>query len=286
MALLQNGDSIGLISCSDGLRHDDVRVIHKIEQVLENLGITVVKAATLFRDDASPFSGSPQMRASELMRLFHQSEVKAIFDVSGGDSANQILPFLDFDAIRRAATPYIGISDLSVINNAINTCASVPSHHYRIKNLAGHFADSQTELFQRYFMEDEHDLTFEYRWLRGQQMNGVVIGGNIRCFLKLAGTRYFPDPTDKIIFLEALGGGPARMASLLAQMDQLSVFSKCAGVLLGTFSEMQKKELTPSIEALVFETTEKYNVPIAKTEQLGHGEDAHILPIGVPIVLE
>lgn len=283
MSVLKRGDTVGLISCSDGICRDDHSVLNKIEQQLNQLGLKVKIAKTIYRSAHSPFSGSPQLRASELLRLFRDSEVKAVFDVSGGDSANQILPFLDFDALRETAVPFVGISDLSVINNAIYARTGLPAYHYRIKNLAGGFAKMQRTIFEHAFMGNASVPTFNVRWLRGNQMSGIVIGGNIRCFLKLAGTNFLPDPAGKIIFLEALGGGSARMASLLAQLDQLSFFNECSGVLLGTFSAMQAKSSEPSIEQLVLEITERCHLPLAKTEQLGHGEDAHSLPIGLPM---
>lgn len=280
MALLGKGDSVGLISCSDGLRQEEEAKIEKVERTLATVGLRAIRAETIFRKAGTPFSGTPEERASELMRLFLTAEIKAVFDVSGGDSANQILPYLDFVKIRHADTPFVGISDLSVITNALYACSGVAAYHYRIKNLAGPFADKQKQIFIKNFMEPAPSPAFDYRWLRGNSMAGITIGGNIRCFLKLAGTDYFPDPSDKIIFLEALGGGPARMASFLAQLDQLSIFRSCRGVLLGTFSAMQSEKLTPAIERLVLSITEKYGLPVARTKQLGHGEDARCLPIG------
>lgn len=35
-------------------------------------------------------------------------------------------------------------------------------------------------------MEDLFEIT--YRFIQGREMQGIVVGGNIRCFLKLAGT--------------------------------------------------------------------------------------------------
>ncbi len=34
-------------------------------------------------------------------------------------------------------------------------------------------------------------------------MDGIVVGGNIRCLLKLAGTPYWPDMREKILLLES-----------------------------------------------------------------------------------
>jgi muramoyltetrapeptide carboxypeptidase LdcA involved in peptidoglycan recycling len=278
-SLLNSGDTVGLISCSDGLNESGRMKVNRIIRTFHALGLKIKLAKTIYRRPGSPFSGSPEERALELMSLFLDPKVQAIFDVSGGDSANQILPFLDFDRIRGSRAFYTGISDLSVINNALYTRTGKISYHYRIMNLAGRYAAMQQDFFKKYFMAPESP-SFNYRWLRGEALSGTVIGGNIRCFLKLAGTSDFPDPSGKIVFLEALGGGPTRMASLLAQLDQLAVFRKCSGILLGTFSELQAKAMTPGIEQLVLTITQRYGLPVAQTGQLGHGEDARCLPIG------
>lgn len=277
--LLNSGDTVGLISCSDGLDASGRIKVNRIVNVLNTVGLKTKLARTMFRETNSPFSGSPEERGAELMHLFLDPEVSAIFDVSGGDSANQILPFLDFDQIRSSRAFYTGISDLSVITNALFIRAEKVSYHYRIMNLAGEYAAMQQNFFEKFFMTAASP-SFDYHWLQGTSLSGTVIGGNIRCFLKLAGTTCFPDPSGKVVFLEALGGGPARMASLLSQLDQLDVFRKCSGVLLGTFSEMQAKAMEPRIEQLVLPVTQQYGLPVAQTAQLGHGEDARCIPIG------
>lgn len=67
-------------------------------------------------------------------------------------------------------------------------------------------------------------------------MEGVVIGGNIRCFLKLAGTEYMPDFTDKILLLERYGGTVAQIETYMWQLKQLGAFDKIRVVLLGIFT--------------------------------------------------
>ena len=63
-------------------------------------------------------------------------------------------------------------------------------------------------------------LTRKVRFVQGGKMEGVVVGGISAAFLKLAGTRYFPDLWDKILLLEAYGGEVPQMATYLAQLKQ------------------------------------------------------------------
>ena len=62
-------------------------------------------------------------------------------------------------------------------------------------------------------------------------MDGIVLGGNIRCLLKLAGTEYFPDMKDKILLLEAMSGQVPQMVTYFSQLQQMGVFEKVKGIL-------------------------------------------------------
>ena len=123
-----------------------------------------------------------------------------------------------------------------------------------------------------------------FSFIQKNAMKGVVVGGNIRCFLKLAGTRYFPDLQDKILFLESLGGEVPQMATYLAQLKQIGAFKKVNGVLLGTFTTMEQKRCEPDIVTLVKEICGR-EMPIAKTAEVGHGDDSKAIVIGREIEL-
>jgi len=110
-------------------------------------------------------------------------------------------------------------------------------------------------------------------------MQGVVVGGNIRCFLKLSGTEYMPDLTGKILLLESLGGTVAQMETALCQLQQLGAFDKVAGLLLGTFTTMERQQYIPTIETLVKRLVRE-DLPIAVTKYIGHGTDSKAIVIG------
>ena len=284
--LLQKGDCVGLIACSDGIRPENAEQVDNLTAMLSQFDLQIEQAATLFRCEG-PFSGTPAERADALLSLFCNPKVKVIFDISGGDTANQVLPYLDFGGIASHPKPFAGISDLTVVLNALYAKTNMPTFHYQLLHLCGNASAQQVTVFDDLFRTPgPHTPGFDQTWLRGQHINGIVIGGNIRCLLKLAGTTYLPDPHGKILFLESLGGGPNRMAALLAQLDQIGYLQQCAGIILGTFTQMEAQQLQPTIETLVLEITQPYQMPVVKTSQLGHGDDAVWLSIGAEITLD
>ena len=110
-------------------------------------------------------------------------------------------------------------------------------------------------------------------------MKGILVGGNIRCLLKLAGTEYWPDMHGKILLLESLGGLVPQMTTYLNQLKQIGVFDQINGILLGTFTKMEEEKAVPSMVELV----KRYagiELPIARTDEIGHRTNAKGIVIG------
>ncbi|SEO64056.1 Muramoyltetrapeptide carboxypeptidase LdcA (peptidoglycan recycling) [Amphibacillus marinus] len=281
--MLKKGDKVGFIACSDGRTANQLEQINRIEQQFVEWGLQVIRATTLFQQGQLNWLTSPRQRAQELMVLYKSRDVKAIFDLSGGDSANQILPFIDFDLIQQNPKLFFGYSDLTVLLNSIYTQANGKVFHYQLMHLEHNSGKEQ--LYQLLFA-DNCNPQFKLEWIKGNYMEGIVVGGSIRCFLKLAGTPLIPDPLNKVLFLEALSGKPSRIASYLAQLDQLGYFASINGLLLGSFTELeQESNGKATLLALIAFYADKYKLPIVKTNQLGHGTNSHILRIGYPLVL-
>ncbi|WP_440896457.1 S66 peptidase family protein [Amphibacillus sp. Q70] len=280
--MLGKGDQIGLIACSDGRSLDQVEKIKAVKQVFASWGLKAKEAQTIYQQEGCFWSGKPEKRARELMKLYLNPEIKAIFDLSGGDSANQVLPYLDFEKIEQCSKPFLGYSDLTVVLNSLFSQANHPSYHYQIIHLVGEDYLKQQEQLYRVLFDQAPPISFDYYWLYGKEMSGTMIGGNIRCLLKLAGTNYLPNPSGKILFLESRSGLANRIATFFAQLDQIGYFEKISGILLGEFSELEQKEGLVSLIELIHPYQERYQFPVAKTDQVGHSVDSHILRLGVP----
>ncbi len=282
---MQQQDKVAIVCCSNGEPRSYQEKLKKLHEILVSIGLVPVWSDFIYEQD-TVFSGTAEQRAKSLMDFYRDDSIKAIFDISGGDIANEILPYLDFEVIGNSGKQFWGYSDLTTIINAIYAKTGKTSVLYQIRNMLYDYADKQVEEFTNTVMWQQEDLyRFEYQFLQGQQMRGIVIGGNIRCLLKLAGTSYMPDFKDKILLLEAYGGGVAQMVTYLSQLKQLGVFEKVSGILLGTFTKIMQDELSPTIHELVKQYVGE-NLPIAYTMQIGHGTDSKSIMIGKEYILE
>lgn len=278
---------IALTACSNGLEARKNPTVDALCDYLSSLGLTPVLSPCLYEKDpvhTSVFSGTAEERAEALMNFYRDPEVKAIFDLSGGDMANEILPHLDFETIAESSAVFWGYSDLTTILNAIYAKTGKSSVLYQARNLVSEAGAFRRPAFENTILQKKSDL-FQIFCKYVQQgqiqspLTGTVVGGNIRCFLKLAGTEYWPDMQDKIFLLEAWSGTVPKMVTYLSQLQQLGVFRQVKAVLLGTFTEMEQKACAPTIEELVRHYAGP-DLPILKTREVGHGKDALAVRIG------
>ena len=71
----------------------------------------------------------------------------SIYDISGGDIANQLLPHLDFDSVAKSKAVFWGYSDLTTIINAIYTLTGKESVLYQVKNMVWCYRSSAKAIF-------------------------------------------------------------------------------------------------------------------------------------------
>ena len=273
------GNKIGIVGCSNGQKRSYAEKIKCLENTLLSMGLTPVFSDCIYeKEDA--FSGTVKERAQALMKFYEDDEIKGIFDISGGDLANGVLPYLDYDHITKSQKMFWGYSDLTTVINAIYAKTGKASVLYQIRNLLYEHKETQIANFRNVVIDGGNDLfQIKYRFIQQSKMQGSVVGGNIRCFLKLAGTEFMPDLQGKILLLESLHGRVPQIETYLCQLKQLGAFEKVAGILLGTFTQMEEEQCSPTVETLVREIAGN-ELPIAVTKDIGHGTDSKAIIIG------
>ena len=281
--ILNNNDKIALVVCSNGKNIEDKDRLEKLENILVEIGLVPIFTKYIYKDKFGR-GAKAQVRAEELMSFYKNKEIKAIFDISGGDIANEVLDYLDYDAIKRNYKPFFGYSDLTTVLNALRSQTNEVNYLYQILNIIE--SEGIKTSVKNTFMKKKQTL-FDVKWrfLQGSSVEGEVIGGNIRCFLKLVGTRYFPEVKNKVLFIEGLGTSIEGLVTHLAQLKQIGVFDKISGLLIGTFTKIEK-EIS---EEELFELIREYipsSLAVAKTQEVGHARNSKALKIGEKIYIK
>lgn len=311
------GPRIALVNTSNARPETARPRFERLLDFLAQQGIAVVVSPyvfePLFSDDAPPSShpahpAPDHVRASILTDFFADPEVSAIFDISGGEIANGVLAHLDFGVIRANPKPFAGYSDLTTLVNALFVETGRLTYLWQLMSLG---SERATDARQR-FIQSLASGAFtspstaptaataptapaapttapsgpgslfeldDLRVLQGDGMAGILVGGNLSSFLKLAGTRWFPELDGRILALESLGRTAPEVHSHLIHLGHLGAFERCAGLLIGQFTELARTSGPDAIEEILADAVSP-PVPIARTERFGHSLDSRALAIG------
>ena len=238
---MQTTKKVGIVACSNAVSITNQAQMNELKDVLNSMNITLIMSNHIY-DLGYGFSGTGKERAKALMD-FYKEEITDIFDISGGDIGNEILPYLDFDVIAVQDKMFWGYSDLTTIINAIYAKTGKASVLYQVRNLVGADWKEQRIRFENSFCHGKKDLfdiscefleankkpesgsyghvsskkIMEPKEMDKIHMSGILVGGNIRCLLKLAGTPYWPDMNGKILFLEARSGKLSQIETYFSQ---------------------------------------------------------------------
>ena len=280
--MLNINDKIALVVLSNGKNIEDKAKLEKLESILVKMDLVPIFTKYIYK---SKFERrvSPQVRVDELISFYKNKDIKAIFDISGGDLANEVLDYLDYKTICKNNKPFFGYSDLTTVLNGITTKTQQETYLYQIMNIIDN--EERCVDFEETLIHNKDNLTdISWQFMQGESIEGIVVGGNIRCFLKLAGTEYFPNVDNKVLFLEGMSTTIEGLITHLTQLKQIGVFNKISGLLLGTFTKIEQNFQNEDIYEILKNFIPE-NIPIAKTFEVGHGKDSKMLIIGQKIKL-
>ena len=288
---LSPGDTLGVISPSDPVGHDQEVKLKLGRAYLEAMGFQVEFGQHIFSHKLG-YAASPEEKAEDINRMFADPSINGIICTQGGDTANAPLPWIDWDVVRQNPKVFQGLSDITVLLNAIYHKTGLVTFHGNdvLWGFGNNLADYERQEFERLLINGE---TGAYpinrdRWaVRKGMAQGKLLGGNIRCLLKLAGTEFWPDFSGSILFVEAYEISAKGCHAAFHQLKQMGVFEIIRGAIVGYIDSMQRdNQPKPHMEDVLLETTRDYNFPILKLNDFGHNCPNTVLPVGGEVNLD
>ncbi|MDK6519996.1 LD-carboxypeptidase [Aerococcus urinae] len=281
---------IALVALSNGLSHNQKNSLEDLIRLLENLSIKVHYHADALFSESKIGAVNAKRRAEIVNQYFKNPAIDYILDLSGGDIANETICYLNYKAINSSSSKLFGYSDLTTVINAIYSQTGKSSVLFQARHLIDRSNNEQFEAFTSLLKDTEAKkkvnryIQENSEFIQGSSLRGIVLGGNIRCFLKLAGTSYWPDLKGKILFLESFSGLEGRIRTYFAQLQQLAVFEEISGLILGSFTEFDSKIGRDYLLDIVKEYSNP-ELPLVSTESIGHQKDSLPLIIGQELSL-
>ena len=214
-----------------------------------------------------------------------------------------MLPYLDFDVIRRNPKVVLGYSDITALLLGIHAKTGLVTFHG--PNGMGRWDEFSVDYFRRILMQGEA-VTFENprklsdrnaltqtehrtQTITGGKARGRLLGGNLTVLTTVIGSPYLPQWDGAIFFCEDVGEGNYRVDRMFTQLKLAGVLSKIKGFIFGTCSECSPGD--DNFGALTFEEIyadhiKPLGVPAWSGAMIGHAMPQWTLAEGIEVEVD
>ena len=296
---LRFGDTVGIVAPASA--PDDAEDVDNFAEALAKLGFKP-KLAPNVRKRLGFLAGDDQARASDLMAMFGDHDVKAIICLRGGYGSARLLRMLDYRTIRKSAKIFVGFSDITSLHSAFLTHAKMVSFHGPTLNTS--ITDAKPGKFsldslKKTLMEPSapggicDEATHQaVTILQKGTVTGPLIGGNLSVLAATIGTPYQLPFKDAIFFFEDVDEKPYRFDNWLTQLLNAGLLQQVAGVAVGTNKDCvdpdaaKSKEFHQTVEDVLKDRLLPLGVPVVTGLPFGHVHNNATLPVGLQATLD
>ncbi|MEL7657134.1 MAG: LD-carboxypeptidase [Bacillota bacterium] len=280
--ILRTGDTVGIVTLGSPR---DAGTIDSRIQTLETMGFNVVVGNYVY-SSMGFVAATPQQRASDLMSMFENPEVKAIIPTRGGSGVSDIIPYLDYNVINRNPKILTGYSDITVLLNVLYIMSNLITFHSLLLidfrpttpayNFDQFFAATSTIISPRP-LENPPGMPLISR-VPGN-VTGTIVGGNLTSFIDTLGTPFEIDTTGKILFIEETHEAVSRVYRLISHLINAGKIQDCVGIIMGECTNCEAS-YGKSYENLISEVMVPLGKPLMTNLASGHGIYKMAIPIG------
>ncbi|KAA0965695.1 LD-carboxypeptidase [Sporosarcina sp. ANT_H38] len=316
---LQPGDKIATVSPSWGGAGDlelRWRYDQGVKRVESIFGLEVVPMPNSLKGSNYLYD-NPEARAEDLMTAFKDKEIKGIFANIGGEDSIRLLPYIDFDIIRKNPKIFMGYSDVTITHLF---CHKAGISSFYGPAILTDFAENvemnsyTVEMLKRILFSDEvigeiksakswtserlewHKRNMNrrrtmqknggYEVLQGKGViQGKLIGGCIEVLEFAKGTEIWPKQKywkDCIIFFETSEEKPEpnQIKYWLRNYAAQGILQMANGIIFG---KPQDEKYYESYKEVIRQVMKEYGLerlPILYNLNFGHTEPKFVLPYG------
>lgn len=305
--ILTSGDEIRVIAPSQSFgRTANVRGYERARFRIESLGYKVTYGKNV-KKVASFGTATAWDRAEDFNDAYRDPGVKLVMALSGGWSANEILPLIDWSLVANNPKPLIGYSDITVLLNAVyaktgqygflgpnfSTIGRMPEWQYTLGNFSAAAQGGAASLVRSKQWGESGNRRYgtkPWKVLSRGLAQAVLIGGNLGTFYLLQGTEYQPKFDKPFIFMledddEAGIYTTMEVSRRFESLLQLPNFREnLSGLLVGRFppgSKISEKAIVDIVRS-----KNLGEIPIVYNIDFGHTLPMLTLPIGKKITID
>jgi muramoyltetrapeptide carboxypeptidase LdcA involved in peptidoglycan recycling len=301
---LKTGDGVRVVSPASSLSIISKENCAVSDARFAELGLVLSFASHAEETDAAE-SSSIASRVDDTHAAFRDPAIKMVITTIGGFNSNQLLPYLDYDLIRKNPKIFCGYSDITALGNAIYAKTGLVTYSGPSYSSFGEKQNFEytMDYFKRCLFSDEPfvveptPLWSNDTWYKDQERRnfmpndgfwvlqegeaeGTLIGGNLCTLNLLQGTEFMPALDGSVLFLEDDASSNAKLFDRdLESLIQQPGFSGVRGLVIGRFEK--GSAMTREVLQRMISGKEKLKkLPVIANVDFGHTEPKFTFPIG------
>jgi len=291
---LHDGDRVALIAPSSPL--SSMVAIKQSVEVLKKHGLEPVLGANVTQMRSEGWRSAPlNDRVAEVEWAFTDPSISGVIAAEGGYSCMELLPYLPYEAIEKSGRLFMGMSDITAINNALLRCSHLVNFsgpNTRIRQDKPRDAQNLADALELLKMDSPwgtrpwRRLNTIPRCICEGIVKGPALGGNMTLFCSLLGTPFMPDTKGAILFFEDVHASGYEVSMNLNRLELAGVLDEVEGVVFGDFEKVPDRgDQDFTIEDVVVQMF-RGRLPCIYGLNFSHGDTVATIPLGVEAVLD
>lgn len=291
--VLKKGSSIGLVAPSSPVTVDNG--LERSIEVLKRQGFQVVVGDSCSQSYGY-LSGSDEVRAADINKMFQDKSIDGIFCLKGGYGTPRILDLLNYEEIKKNPKVFIGYSDITAIHVALNKICKLITFHgpMAASDMIGEFDNFSMESYFKAITiaeplgELSNPPGMDIKCMVKGKATGQVIGGNLSLLAATIGTPYEIDAKGKILFIEEISEATYRVDRMLTQLRLSGKLQECEGIIIGNFRDClpESEDFDLTLEEVFHDIILPLQKPTIFNFMAGHCTPKITVPMGVEGILD
>ncbi len=314
--LLGKDLTIGIFSSSSPVSATVPTRYNRGKEYLSSKGIRIIDG-DLFEKQDYYRSGSIKERADEFNKLLYNEQVQVLMASIGGNNTNSVLPYIDYEYLKKHPKIIIGYSDTTALLLGIYAKTGLVTFYGpALASSFGEFppfVDMTFDCFKSMII-DGITLPYEYEmpkvWTdefidwktqdrpKAEYPNswvtvvpgtceGRLIGGNLNTMEGFFGTKYMPEIRNgDILFIEDSLKDACTVERTFSLLKLAGVFDKVGGIILGKHEKFDDNETGKKPYEILSEVLGDTKVPFLAEFDCCHTHPMFTLPIGCQVRLD
>ena len=284
---LSKGNKLGIVTLSAPEAAENPERVEQGIRTLQQLGFEVVLSPHALAMERGHLADDPLLLAEDVNAMFADPTINGIICSGGGTNANRLLPLVDYSLISQNPKVFVGMSNPTVILNAIFAKTGLVTFHGPV--LVWNFgAEKMPEYslksFEQTTMNNEPigpiPISGDWEFLKPGFAIGRLIGGNLWSLQSLIGTEFEPNWNGAILFWEDIAKEPKRLDAMLTHFLLAGVFDKISGMIIGELVLCDAKGGSLSLKDIIIDLLQGYDFPVLAGVRFGHTDEKLTIPIG------